>query len=421
MQMLILTIILISEPMTSAILFPFIYFMIKDFHLSDDEMVIGSYAGWITSIFFIGQLFSAIPWGRCSDQHGRRPVLLTGLIGNAVSTFAFGLSKNLWWAIASRAICGIMNGNTAVARSMLAEITDETNRPFAFSIFGFCWGIGLIGGFLCNPVEQFPSLFGDSEFFKYYPYLLPCIVSALFTLSGWIIGYFYLKESNPSVLARKYNDQKLKDDQKTPNVADEQTKLLGTSKQTFYDGGSPIKSNSLSIASEEEMVTAKAQGSSLSRITRQSYAAIVCYTLWGFQCMAFEEVIPLFYSTPLSAGGLGMDPQEIAKIFAICGIQQTFSQFIVYPMLNRAYSTLTCARLALIVFVPIYMIFPELSPLKVWMFSHTENENMWQWAFYISFMVLLFIRYTGSTTSHVSYMVLVSNSADPEIIGTVNG
>ncbi|KAI9028351.1 major facilitator superfamily domain-containing protein, partial [Phycomyces nitens] len=384
MQMLILTIILISEPMTSAILFPFIYFMIKDFHLSDDEMVIGSYAGWITSIFFIGQLFSAIPWGRYSDRHGRRPVLLTGLIGNAVSTFAFGLSKNLWWAIGSRAICGIMNGNTAVARSMLAEITDETNRPFAFSIFGFCWGIGLIGGFLCNPVEQFPSLFGDSEFFKYYPYLLPCIVSALFTLSGWIIGYFYLKESNPTVLARQYIDQ-MPNDSKVTN-----------------------------------MVT-KAQGSSLSRITRQSYAAIVCYTLWGFQCMAFEEVIPLFYSTPLSAGGLGMDPQEIAKIFAICGIQQTFSQFIVYPMLNRAYSTLTCARLALIVFVPIYMIFPELSPLKVWMFSHTENEDMWQWAFYIAFMVLLFIRYTGSTTSHVSYMVLVSNSADPEIIGTVNG
>ncbi|KAI7866574.1 major facilitator superfamily domain-containing protein [Spinellus fusiger] len=401
MQMLILTIILISEPMTSAILFPFIYFMIKDFHLSDDDMVIGNYAGWITSIFFIGQLFSAIPWGRISDKHGRRPVLLIGLIGNALSTFSFGLSKNLWWAIASRAFCGVMNGNTAVARSMLAEITDETNRPFAFSVFGFCWGIGLIGGFLCNPVEKFPSIFGDSELFKYYPYLLPCIVSSLFTLSGWIIGYFYLDESNPIILAKQASRYTY------PSVR--------------YDGQTPASYPS-SVLSEEAMdKSISPQQGSLSRITRESYAAIVCYTLWGFQCMAFEEVIPLFYSTPLSAGGLGMDPQEIAKIFAVCGIQQTFAQFIIFPMLSQAFSTLTCARLALIVFVPIYILFPELSPLKEWMYGHTDQALAWQWGFYLMFMVLLFVRYTCSTTSHVSYMVLVSNSADPEIIGTVNG
>ena len=36
-------------------------------------------------------------------------------------------------------------GNGGVARSMLSEITDETNRAKAFSLFGFCWGIGMIG------------------------------------------------------------------------------------------------------------------------------------------------------------------------------------------------------------------------------------------------------------------------------------
>ncbi|RCH80379.1 hypothetical protein CU098_008365, partial [Rhizopus stolonifer] len=37
LQMLIVAILLFSEPLTSTILFPFIYFMLKDFHLSDDE------------------------------------------------------------------------------------------------------------------------------------------------------------------------------------------------------------------------------------------------------------------------------------------------------------------------------------------------------------------------------------------------
>lgn len=45
-------------------------------------------------------------WGKVSDRYGRRPVLLTGLIGNTISSCLFGLSKNLWWAVASRALCG---------------------------------------------------------------------------------------------------------------------------------------------------------------------------------------------------------------------------------------------------------------------------------------------------------------------------
>lgn len=87
-------------------------------------------------------------WGRVSDRYGRRPVLLTGLIGNTISSCLFGLSKSLWWAIGARALCGIMNGNSGVARSMVSEITDNTNKAKAFSIFGFCWGAGMIGNVL---------------------------------------------------------------------------------------------------------------------------------------------------------------------------------------------------------------------------------------------------------------------------------
>ncbi|KAI9492745.1 hypothetical protein BDB00DRAFT_423221 [Zychaea mexicana] len=50
LQMFIICTILISEPLTSTILLPFIYFMLKDFHLSDDEKEIGAYAGWISKL-----------------------------------------------------------------------------------------------------------------------------------------------------------------------------------------------------------------------------------------------------------------------------------------------------------------------------------------------------------------------------------
>ena len=60
----------------------------------------------IASIFYVAQFFTALLWGKISDRYGRRPVLLMGLIGNSISSCLFGLSKNLWWAIASRALCG---------------------------------------------------------------------------------------------------------------------------------------------------------------------------------------------------------------------------------------------------------------------------------------------------------------------------
>lgn len=84
-------------------------------------------------------------WGKISDRFGRRPVLLTGLIGNSVSSCLFGLSTNIWWAIGSRALCGVMNGNSGVARSVVSEITDNTNKPKAFSIFSIMWNTGMIG------------------------------------------------------------------------------------------------------------------------------------------------------------------------------------------------------------------------------------------------------------------------------------
>lgn len=142
------------------------WLQLKDFHLSDDEKEIGTYAGWISklftkkrgkgahhrasvmwqgkesiwveagwwcidwsgviwlfyiliaaaSIFFLAQFCTAMLWGKFSDRHGRRPVLLTGLIGNSISACSFGLSKNLWWAIGTRAFCGIVNGTCNIPR-----------------------------------------------------------------------------------------------------------------------------------------------------------------------------------------------------------------------------------------------------------------------------------------------------------------
>lgn len=52
----------------------------------------------------------------------------------------------------------------------------------------------LIGGALSHPAERFPSVFGNNEFLRAYPYFLPCAIPASFTLICLVITYVYLKE-----------------------------------------------------------------------------------------------------------------------------------------------------------------------------------------------------------------------------------
>ncbi|KAF9430338.1 hypothetical protein BGZ94_007340, partial [Podila epigama] len=172
----------------------------RDFGMTENEDEIGFFCGLIASSFFLAQFCTSIFWGYMSDRYGRRPILLFGLIGSTITILLFGLSKTLIWAIVTRSLCGLLNGNVGVAKSMLGEIADASNQAQAFSIFGFAWGIGMIigpvlGGYLANPAKTFPEIFGDWQFFIDYPYFLPCLVAALGSVIGFIVGYFFLEET----------------------------------------------------------------------------------------------------------------------------------------------------------------------------------------------------------------------------------
>nr|GMD42291.1 protein ZINC INDUCED FACILITATOR-LIKE 1 isoform X1 [Ipomoea batatas]GMD53275.1 protein ZINC INDUCED FACILITATOR-LIKE 1 isoform X1 [Ipomoea batatas] len=65
-----------SLPITS--LFPFIYFMIRDFQIAETEEDIGNYAGYVGSAFMLGRALTSVFWGRMADRFGRKPVIIFG-------------------------------------------------------------------------------------------------------------------------------------------------------------------------------------------------------------------------------------------------------------------------------------------------------------------------------------------------------
>lgn len=91
-------------------IFPYIYYMIKSFKLSDDEKQVALCAGMVTAAFAFAEFLGGAFWGRLSDKVGRKPILLTGLAGTGISMLAFGFSKSLPLAIVARALGGILNG-----------------------------------------------------------------------------------------------------------------------------------------------------------------------------------------------------------------------------------------------------------------------------------------------------------------------
>jgi MFS family permease len=91
-------------------IFPYVYYMIQDFEVTKRESEIPVYAGMVTSAFAFAEFSSGVAWGKLSDRIGRKPVLLTGLAGTALSMLIFGFAPNLPVALLARALGGLLNG-----------------------------------------------------------------------------------------------------------------------------------------------------------------------------------------------------------------------------------------------------------------------------------------------------------------------
>ncbi|KAG2048933.1 hypothetical protein BDR06DRAFT_975638 [Suillus hirtellus] len=122
---------------------------------------------------------------RDESQVGHYAVIL-------VSMFSFGLLKTFVGLVISRAFCGAFNGSNGIIKSMVMDVTDATNLPKAYGYMPLPWMLEtligpLVGGSLSRPADRFPEIFGN-------PYLLPCIVPAIFASVAWLVTYFRFKE-----------------------------------------------------------------------------------------------------------------------------------------------------------------------------------------------------------------------------------
>jgi MFS transporter, DHA1 family, tetracycline resistance protein len=141
--------------------------------------------GAVTIAFGIANFFGSPILGRLSDRYGRRPVLLIGFSGLALSFFVTGMATALWMLLTVRLFSGAMQSNVAVANAYVADITPPADRAKAFGKLGAMLGMG----FILGPVIG--GLLGGISLH------LPFFVAGSLACLNWLYGYFVLPESLP--------------------------------------------------------------------------------------------------------------------------------------------------------------------------------------------------------------------------------
>lgn len=104
-------------------------------------------------IGFLGAAYAAIQflvsptWGRLSDRHGRKPILLLGLLGLAISFFIMALATSYTWLLAGRVLGGFLAAATIpTAQALAADLSSPHERARAMGSVGAAISLGFIFG-----------------------------------------------------------------------------------------------------------------------------------------------------------------------------------------------------------------------------------------------------------------------------------
>ena len=132
---------LVVVMMGFGMIIPILPFYIESFGAS------GKGLGLLMAIFSIMQFIFSPIWGGYSDRFGRKPMLIIGALGNAISLVLFGLSTELWMIYAARALGGMLSAATLpTAMAFISDTTESKNRGGGMGVIGAAMGMGLVLG-----------------------------------------------------------------------------------------------------------------------------------------------------------------------------------------------------------------------------------------------------------------------------------
>ncbi|KAJ9305345.1 hypothetical protein DTO217A2_5136 [Paecilomyces variotii] len=444
-QLFVLALVRICEPIAFMSIFPYVYYMVESFHVTTNDGKIALYAGMITSSFTFAEFTAGMFWGRMSDKIGRKPVLIMGLIGTAISMIVFGFAPNLATAMIARALGGLLNGNIGVLQTTVAEIvTVKEHQPRAYSIMPFVWCLGSIvgpamGGALAQPCDNYPWLFQRGTVFDQFPFLLPNLVCVAVLGLGITIGILFLEETHPERKLRRDHGLEIGRwiicafQRLFTEHVEESAKGLSFNEDFEHDDPPPVyrsKENSprLSSVKGPQVVSqgddvekqSESKGCGVQKaFTKQVILNIIAYGILAYHSVSFDQLMPVFLSTPKSndtvtlpfqfSGGLALSTKRIGFMLAVQGVYSMIAQLWLFPFVVRHFGTLRTFRFVLAIWPPLYFVVPYLILLP----SRLQIPAVY---------AALISKITLHVIAFPSTAILLANAAPSHtVLGSING
>ena len=143
-----------------------------------------TYGALLLSVFAITQFLFSPVIGNLSDRFGRRPVLLSSLLGFGIDYIILALAPAYGWLFIGRVIAGVTGASFTTATAYIADVsTDETSRAKNFGLIGAAFGLGFVLG---------PAL---GTFLSTWGIRAPFYAASALCLLNCLYGYFFLPES----------------------------------------------------------------------------------------------------------------------------------------------------------------------------------------------------------------------------------
>ncbi|KAG1808727.1 major facilitator superfamily domain-containing protein [Suillus subaureus] len=384
-QIGILMMLHVTEPIASMSIFPYINQLIRELGITGgDDAAVGYYVGIIESLFFVMQSLTVLKWSRLSDRIGRKPVLSIGLLGTCISMLCFGLSTTLWSLVVSRCMCGVLNGNAGVSKTVMAELTDSTNMAQGFVLIQVFWKVGtfvgpLMGGVLAHPQDSWPGLFASS-FWRKYPYFLPCAVAAGFVVLAYFMLLFFLEET----LSTKRRPK------------------------TSVTGGDDVD--------DREVLAQKSMADMPMRslLTPTIVIPIVNYAMVCILDISLRTLTPLFFSTPMHLGGLGLGPSSIGLWLALFGIMDGLLQALFFAKIVDWVGPKRLFCVAVSCFIPVMLMFPMMS----WL---VQTRGIVDHAITFALLGQLVLTVIWGLAFGPIFMFITASAPAKNVLGAING
>ncbi|KAG4957586.1 hypothetical protein JHK84_043522 [Glycine max] len=403
-NLFIIWMVVLCAALPISSLFPFLYFMVRDFNIAKTEADISSYAGYVGSAFMFGRCLTSVLWGIIADRYGRKPVIVIGIIVVVIFNTLFGLSTSFWMAVIMRFLLGSLNGLLGPVKAYATELFREEHQALGLSTVSAAWGIGLIigpalGGYLAQPVEKYPHIFPKDSFWDKFPYFLPnFIISAVAFVV--VIGCIWIPETLHNHKCRN---------ESIDNA------------ETLKNGGN--------VAGKDKIIQKKEN----LLLNWPLMSSVIVYCVFALHDIAYQEVFSIWAVSPQRLGGLNFTTDDVGNVLSISGLffsqlrleiyrptlandvfQPTSGlaliiyQLIIYPYVEKASGPIVIGRISGMISIPLLQSYPFIALLS-------------GLALYIVLSVASILKNLLSVTINTGLFLLQNRAVEQHQRGAANG